>query len=167
MTSLLTLEFVVKIVSIRWIALLREANVTSKENCLDCLRHRLWITRPQNFSFDLRHWIGRGAKFRAYFRTIWKEIRVRQASNSLHWLDSPENIPKHHKSPELVLLIFWRVFDFAENNTSSRNYNFDNNQKEQEQRLVLNPNCRVNYSFFQNSVLIKITACKLCTREMF
>ena len=47
MTSLLTLEFVVKIVSIRWIARLREANVTSKENCLDCRRHRLWITRPK------------------------------------------------------------------------------------------------------------------------
>ena len=89
-----------------------------------------WVAKPVCLGW-------RKAKFRAYFRTIWKEIRVRQASNSLHWLDSPENIPKHHKSPELVLLIFWRVFDFAENNTSSRYYNFDNNQKEQEQRLVI------------------------------
>ena len=40
-------------------------------------------------------------------------------------------------------------------------------QSERARAEVGNPNCRVNYSFFQNSVLIKITACKLCTREMF
>ena len=40
-------------------------------------------------------------------------------------------------------------------------------QSESARAEVGNPNCRLNNSFFQNSVLIKITACKLCTREMF
>ena len=75
-------------------------------------RRYVLLAAPERELWSLRHILERFEEINAA-----NMIRTHE-----HWFERRERIPKHHESPELVLLNFWRVVDFAENNTYSRYY---------------------------------------------